>query len=281
MQKELDKYRKESKKAAEAIQECRNSMAEYGKAESMLKEQLQSLGEIKDEKAKEHLQAEQDKRADIDKMLKEVDYRIKSNEKNKSNIIKYSKKFEQIEEEFKDVKILLDTVNGNITGKDKIRLETYIQMTYFDRIIIRANTRFMLMSGGQYELERMKEAGNQKSQSGLELEVIDHYNGTRRSVKTLSGGEAFKASLSLALGLSDEIQKSAGGIQIDTMFVDEGFGSLDEESLNQAIGVLNGLTEGNRLVGIISHVAELKGRISRQIIVTKNVTGGSNAKIEI
>lgn len=281
MQKELDKYREESKKASEAFRECQNNMTKYNHTESMLKEQLKSLGETKDEKAAEHLQAEQDTRAGIDKEIKDVDYRIKSNEKNKSNIIKYSKKFAQIEKRLKDVKILLDTVNGNITGKDKIRLETYIQMTYFDRIIIRANTRFMLMSGGQYELERMKEAGNQKSQSGLELEVIDHYNGTRRSVKTLSGGEAFKASLSLALGLSDEIQKSAGGIQIDTMFVDEGFGSLDEESLNQAIGVLNGLTEGNKLVGIISHVSELKDRVSRQIIVTKNILGGSSAKIEI
>ena len=108
-------------------------------------------------------------------------------------------------------------------------------------------------------------AGNNRSQSGLELDVIDHYNGTRRSVKTLSGGESFKASLSLALGLSDEVQSRAGGIRLDTMFVDEGFGSLDEESLEQAIKALAGLTEGNKLVGIISHVGELKERIDRQI----------------
>ena len=152
-------------------------------------------------------------------------------------------------------------------------------MTYFDRIIARANTRFMAMSGGQYELKRRKEAENNRSQSGLELDVIDHYNGTERSVKTLSGGESFKASLSLALGLSDEIQSSAGGIRLDTMFVDEGFGSLDEESLQQAIKVLAGLTEGKRLVGIISHVAELKEKIDNQIVVTKEKTGGS--KIEI
>ena len=157
-------------------------------------------------------------------------------------------------------------------------LETYIQTTYFDRIVARANVRLMKMTGGQYELKRRAVALNHQSQSGLELDVIDHYNGTSRSVKTLSGGESFKASLALALGLSDEVQMSTG-IQLDTLFVDEGFGSLDPESLNQAYATLAGLTEGNRLVGIISHVAELKEKIDRQILVTKDRTGGSKAKI--
>lgn len=177
------------------------------------------------------------------------------------------------------MKALSSTANGNLSGQEKVMLETYIQMTYFDRIIVLANTRFMVMSGGQYELKRRAEADNNRRQSGLELDVIDHYNGTRRSVKTLSGGESFLASLSLALGLSDEIQSSAGGIRLDTMFVDEGFGSLDEESLRQALRALSALSEGNRLVGIISHVAELKERIDRQIVVTKDRDGGSRAQI--
>ena len=160
-------------------------------------------------------------------------------------------------------------------------LETYIQMTYFDRIIRRANTRFMVMSSGQYELKRRRESGNNKAQSGLELDVIDHYNGTERSVKTLSGGESFKASLSLALGLSDEIQSSAGGIRLDSMFVDEGFGSLDDESLEQAVKALASLSDSNRLVGIISHVGDLKNRIDKQIIVHKDRSGGSRAEIQI
>ena len=137
----------------------------------------------------------------------------------------------------------------------------------------------MVMSGGQYELKRRVNAENNRSQAGLELDVIDHYNGSERSVKTLSGGESFKASLALALGLSDEIQSSAGGIRLDTMFVDEGFGSLDEESLEQAVNALVGLTQGNRLVGIISHVSELKNRIDKQIVVTKEKSGGSKAEI--
>ena len=152
-------------------------------------------------------------------------------------------------------------------------------MTYFDRIISKANVRLLKMTDGQYELKRQTEADNKSAKTGLDLNVIDHYNATERSVKTLSGGESFKASLSLALGLSDEIQSSAGGIKIDTMFVDEGFGSLDDESLKQAMNVLIGLSGSNRLVGIISHVAELKDRIDKQIIVTKDHENGS--KIEI
>lgn len=152
-------------------------------------------------------------------------------------------------------------------------------MTHFNRIITRANTRFMIMSGGQYELKRKEEAENLRSQSGLELDVIDHYNGSVRSVRTLSGGESFQASLALALGLSDEIQSAAGGIQLDAMFIDEGFGSLDEESLEQAMKALINLADGNRLVGIISHVAELKERIDKQIVVTKQKAEGSTVKV--
>ena len=158
-------------------------------------------------------------------------------------------------------------------------LETYVQMTYFDRIINRANVRLMTMTSGQYELIRKKGAANNKSQSGLELDVIDHHNGSQRSVRTLSGGESFKASLSLALGLSDEIQSSAGGIRLDTMFVDEGFGSLDEESLEQSVKALTGLSQSNKLIGIISHVSELKNQIDKQIVVTKDKTGASSVKI--
>ena len=188
-------------------------------------------------------------------------------------------KMEETEKRLQCVQALSDTANGRLSGKEKIMLETYIQMTFFDRIIRRANVRLMVMSGGQYELKRRVNAENNRSQAGLELDVIDHYNGSERSVKTLSGGESFKASLALALGLSDEIQSSAGGIRLDTMFVDEGFGSLDEESLEQAVDALVGLTQGNRLVGIISHVSELKNRIDKQIVVTKEKSGGSKAEI--
>ena len=174
---------------------------------------------------------------------------------------------------------LADTAGGQLVGREKIMLETYVQMTYFDRILARANTRLMVMSRGQYELKRRAQAENNRRQSGLELDVVDHYNGSVRSVKTLSGGESFQAALSLALGLSDEVQSAAGGVQLDVMFVDEGFGSLDEEALEQAVRALSDLSGGNRLIGIISHVEALARRIDRQIVVTKHGTAGSDAVI--
>ena len=183
-----------------------------------------------------------------------------------------------LEQRWQWVSALAATAGGTLTSKQKIKLEAYIQMNYLDRILRHANTRLMQMTAGQYELERIG-AENQRSQSGLDLGVIDHYNGTRRSVKTLSGGESFKASLALALGLSDEVQSAAGGIRLDTLFLDEGFGSLDDESLEQAMRVLAGLTEGDRLVGIISHVGALKDRIDRQVVVHKAHTGGSTVEL--
>ena len=207
-----------------------------------------------------------------------------TNRKTYENVQNQQNQMQALEEEYKWVRALSDTACGGMSQKLKIELETYVQMTYFDQILRKANLRFMTMSDGQYELKRQEASGkNLKVKTGLDLNVIDHYNGTERSVRTLSGGEAFQASLSLALGLSDEIQSHAGGIQLDAMFVDEGFGSLDEESLNQAVKALEGLAGGNCMVGIISHVPELKERIERKIVVMKSRSGdrvGSMAVIE-
>ena len=211
---------------------------------------------------------------------RELSARIKINERTQGELSECRKNLGEGEKQLIFLRALSNTANGTVQGKEKVMLETYVQTFYFDRIIAKANLRLLRMSGGQYELMRRKSADNLRSQSGLELEVMDHYNGSVRSVKSLSGGESFKASLSLALGLSDVVQAAAGGIRLDTMFVDEGFGSLDSGSLDQAIDALISLAEGNRLVGIISHVSELKERIDRQIIVTKNRTGGSSVRIQ-
>ncbi len=186
----------------------------------------------------------------------------------------------EAEKQLQTVQALADTACGTVPGKDKVMLETYVQIAWFDRILQRANVRFRVMSRGQYELVRRAAADDRRLQSGLDLDIVDHYNGSVRSVKTLSGGESFMASLSLALGLSDEVQACSGGVQLDAMFVDEGFGTLSDDALQLAMDALESLTDGGRrLVGIISHVAQLKGRIDRQIVVTKSPAGDSTARI--
>ena len=217
----------------------------------------------------------QQRRAEADGVIA----RIETNKAQLTRIKEGAAELSEKERHYAWMSELSNTANGTVAGSEKMTLETYIQTTYFDRILRRANTRLMIMSDAQYELVRRKSADNIKSQSGLELDVLDHYNGTLRSVKTLSGGESFKASLSLALGLSDEISSSVGGIRLDTMFVDEGFGSLDEDSLHAAIQALAELTEGHRLVGIISHVGELKQQIDKQLVVTKDRAGGSQVEV--
>jgi len=278
----LGSERKAIQSAMEAAEKnylaCKDELTSLSASAQELKKQLEESTEIDMQTQLEKKDALSTQKAYILKEQKAVHTRITSNTSCRKNIQSKFADLFQLEEKQKWLRALSDTANGTIKGKEKIMLETYIQTTYFDRIVARANVRLMKMTGGQYDLKRRKTADTMRGQTGLELDVIDHYNGTERSVKTLSGGESFKASLALALGLSDEVQMSTG-IQLDTLFVDEGFGSLDPESLNQAYNTLAGLTEGNRLVGIISHVAELKERIDRQIVVTKEKSGGSKAQI--
>lgn len=211
---------------------------------------------------------------------KKLHTRAERNRATLFSIQETSDSLEKLEARFAWLNALAETVTGQMSGKEKVMLETYVQMRYFDRIVSRANRRLLVMSDGQYELRRRMEAATNKSQSGLDLDVVDHYNGSVRGVETLSGGESFKASLSLALGLADEIQSSAGGVELDTLFVDEGFGSLDDESLEQAMRALADLAEGRRLVGVISHVGTLKERIDKKIIVKKDREMGSRVRIE-
>lgn len=247
---------------------------------------IQQLSQLLEQSQTVDVEAQQARRAELSRRreqvegaLRDIHTRLATNSGTLEHIRERSAALVQLERRYAWMCALSNTANGNLTGKEKIALETYIQMTYFDRILRRANLRLLAMTGGQYELKRRREAENNRSQSGLELDVVDHYNGSQRSVKSLSGGESFKASLSLALGLADEVQSSAGGIRLDTMFVDEGFGSLDEESLQQAMSTLSDLAQGNRLVGIISHVSELKERLEKQIVVRKDPVGGSSVEI--
>ena len=260
------------KAAEESYEECRTQKVRLASAANTLRRQLADAGEAGSTKEEEVLDRKV-RRQDEKKLLSvRRDGKNRALLQNREILSKVRLRQEDVdvvEKQYSWMKALSDTANGTLTGKRKIELETYIQMTYFDRIIRRANLRLLTMSSGQYELKRIQEAESLNKKAGLELSVIDHYNATERSVKTLSGGESFQASLSLALGLADEIQSYAGGIQMDSMFVDEGFGSLDEDALSQAMKALTRLTEGKRLVGIISHVGELKDRIDKKITVTK------------
>lgn len=202
-------------------------------------------------------------------------------EKNRTTLQSLMNTYREIEEAqgtLACLEAISATANGQVRGKDKIKLETFWQIRLFDRIIRRANIRLMRMTEGRYELVRRPSAADGRERSGLELDIIDRLNGRSRNVRTLSGGEAFTASLSLALALSDETEAEAGGVRIDAMFIDEGFGSLDEEALENAIRILEAQTSSGRAVGIISHVQSLRERIERQIIVTKR-SGESEIRV--
>lgn len=284
----------EQKKALEdKLQEAQNDYTDRRtKTERLLAaietltSQLNDAGEagtVPEERVRERKERLLQEKAALGKRRDEKKHACSVNQNIYDKVREKQETITQVEKKYAWMRALSDTANGMLNGKPKIELETYIQTAYFDRILIRANRRLLTMSSGQYELKREESGANLKGKAGLELCVIDHYNATERSVKTLSGGETFEASLSLALGLSDEIQSYAGGIQMDAMFVDEGFGSLDEEALNQAMKALVHLTEGNRLVGVISHVPQLKEQIDQKVIVTKirEKDGSINSVVKI
>lgn len=278
LQKQSDALEQALTAALEQEKASLNVLTATRAAIGQLQKQLETGADGDPDALSDQLREQADRKKALEKQRQIVLTRIEVNGRARDGIDKQRGELEELEQKYVWMNALAKTAAGNLQGKAKIDLETYVQTTYFDRILERANLRLQKMSGGQYDLKRRRNADNMQSKSGLELDIVDHINATERSVNTLSGGEAFLASLALALGLSDEVQMSTG-IHLDTLFVDEGFGSLDSEALSKAYQTLAGLTEGNRLVGIISHVAELKERIDRQIVVTKGPDGSSRAEL--
>lgn len=206
--------------------------------------------------------------------LEELKKQILLNEQTIGLMEKKLIEYQETEADYILLKDLSDTANGEQKGKTKISFERFVQSVYFDQVLSAANQRLSVMSEQRYYLLRKEENDNKKGSSGLELEILDEWTGKKRNIRSLSGGESFKAALSLALGLSDVIQNKKGGILVDTIFIDEGFGTLDGDSLNKAMQIIHSLSlEGNKLVGIISHVEELKDQIDQKIEVYKDHAG--------
>ena len=266
-------------RAVEQQENCEKNLHAVSTRVAAYEEQLSSMEEIDVDQCQKEMEERNNRKKELTPKRDEVLARLSVNRNSFDKISEGKGKLEQLEVKCRQLRTLSDTANATLPGKEKIKLETYVQMAYFDRILAGANVRLMMMTNGQYELKRRQENTNRKSEVGLDLDVVDHYNGSIRDVKSLSGGESFKASLALALGVSDEMQAAAGGIRFDTMFIDEGFGSLDEESLQQAVHVLQQLSGSGRLVGIISHVTELKQTIEKQIVVSKDRIQGSHAAV--
>lgn len=280
LQKRSDTLEQALTDARERQNDARTALTATRAAKKQLQEQLKPGSAAGLDALFAELDAQRARKDTLNQQCQRVHTRISVNEAAHSGIVRTHDTLGVLERKYIWMNTLARTAAGSLSGKAKIDLETYVQTTYFDRILERANLRLQKMSGGQYDLKRRRNTDNRQSKSGLELDIVDHVNATERSVNTLSGGEAFLASLALALGLSDEVQMSTG-IHLDTLFVDEGFGSLDSEALSKAYQTLAGLTDGNRLVGIISHVSELKERIDRQIVVAKGPDGSSRAELVV
>lgn len=272
----------EVKLEKENIVKLEEKIINFDKEFNELNSKIKTLNEfIKDKKRVDTIVLEKEKEqfniqlSDIELSLKSIHGKINNNKIVFDKIKDVYQKTKNIEKELAILEDLSNTANGTIKGKNKLEFEQYVQASYFDDVLVSANERFSYMTDSRYLLLRRVQSNKVSDKLGLELEVFDNYTGKRRDITTLSGGEAFKASLSLALGMSDVIQSYSGGIVVDTMFIDEGFGSLDSESLEQAMNAIMRICDNDRLIGIISHVNELKDRIDKKIVITKSNIGSS------
>lgn len=289
LRKKAEDFDEDLKKARENVD---NTSSDISASEGQLEEKKKNLAEKSgkipaeaDETAlREEITSLTAESGKLDDSIAAASARIMTNNKAVKSIKDMSASLEKKEKRWAMIKRLSDAANGANAGgtTGKVMLETYVLAYYFDRIIARANIHMKSISEGRYQLSRRKTAADNKSQTGLDLDIIDIYdvNG-RRPVSTLSGGETFTASLSLALGLSEDIQASAGGVELDTMFVDEGFGTLSERELDDALRTLESLSGNNRIIGVISHVQELDERINNKIEVIKQGDGTSRTHLII
>lgn len=259
----------------EAILEAEGRLIRFKERHRFLEQELNKVAPEAEEGFAEQIQTLSEEKEALSGRITRLTTRMETNDRVRKNAGKQLVIRADMQKEYSSILVLSNVANGEIAGKDRLPFEQYVQAFYFEQVIYEANLRLKKMSGGRYALRRRGEAENKKSVTGLDLEIMDYFTGKARNVKSLSGGESFKAALSLALGLSDVIQSHAGGVVVETMFVDEGFGSLDKDSLEQAVAILKELATDNRIVGIISHVEELKECIDKKILLKKSTQGSS------
>lgn len=275
LQNEAGQLKKDRDEAERMLGEAKTKInAAEAKADAY-KKQLAESPQIHVEEQQFRKEEAEQRLAQVEAALEEVRLRVDRNERAKGQLERVLASAQDGSSRFGALKELADVASGKIKGQARISFETYIQGLYFENIIAAANRRLETLSGGRYRLLRRKEASTNRGKSGLDLDVFDNLTGRARDASSLSGGEGFEASLCLALGFSDVVQSHAGGVHLDAMFIDEGFGSLDQQSLENAMRMLAGLSHSNKLVGIISHVDELRQSIDRKIVVSKGPSGSS------
>ncbi|WP_394217341.1 AAA family ATPase [Halobacillus trueperi] len=259
-----------------------NEIQQYRQRVHVVKERLEELNEKLKEKERPQLSSVQEKLEEMQgklneqrEMVNHLNVSLQQNESIRENIATLVEEQGELAAKYYDIAELAHIANGD--NHLRLSLERYVLASYLDEILIQANLRLDQMTDHRYQLIRSDAIAKRGAQSGLDLEVIDHHTGQQRSVRTLSGGEGFKTSLSLALGMADVVQAHAGGVQLDTLFIDEGFGTLDDLSLEQAIGCLRSLQDGNRMLGIISHVQQLKEEIPAKLQID---AGPEGSKVE-
>ena len=268
MSKKLDRY---------DLSELKDKIDNFDNTKKSLESTIKLLEQdVKDKKVVDVSEKEKqlatinEEYKNLDDMYTKLNATLEKLKSSTTNIEKYLVDNKKIQCEYDVIKVLSDTANGSLTGKQRITFENYVQSYFMQTVLVEANKRLIKMTDSRYELKRKETEVKLNAKTGLDFSIFDSYTGKERDVASLSGGEKFKASLALALGLSDAISNNRGGIKIDSLFIDEGFGSLDSESLNQALNILSDISGNDKLVGVISHVSELMSRIDNKILVNCN-----------